>query len=127
MCPTLVRADPDAYNAWRRVVTKLDEIGLLTPLDSEVLGQYALIRGIEARTSRAIAEVRREYAGDDVMIDKLSAKMVRRLLTCRREAKDIEARYGFTPSDRARLVLPSDRAAAEPTASPAEKYFRKIG
>jgi P27 family predicted phage terminase small subunit len=109
--PSEVREDEDAHREWRRILPKLDAAGLLTKLDGEVLGNYAIMRALRLRAYRALRDLRAANPGKPVEQTDTGQKIVRQVLDLTKALRATEAEFGLTPSARARIVLPSDRGA----------------
>lgn len=126
--PADVRADPDAAKIWKRIVPRLDDAGVLTIIDGEVLGNYCQLRAMRDRAYSAARKMREMKPEQFPEQSDIGRKVTRQILDITAALRSVESEFGMTPSGRARIVIPSDRSKQhgdkESTAPKTQDFIR---
>jgi P27 family predicted phage terminase small subunit len=111
---------PEAKREWARIVPELERLGLLAKVDRALIASYCQCWARYVEAQQDIAEngstftTDKGYEGPRPSVG-IAAKMLEKLLA-------ISARFGFTPSDRARIHVPEPEQK-----DPFEEFLRESG
>ena len=101
---------------WNRVAPELYRLGLLKDLDLQPLAIYCqsyadMRKAQEALNKNGLTTVHVNKAGEENLVVRPEHYVVQ---ACVKQIKAFCTEFGMTPSSRARLMLPSEKAAADP-------------
>lgn len=113
--PALVRSDPAALKAWKRVLKDSEDVELLDVLDADALATYCLkLSRLELFRTRA-AELRKRY---DEIPDGETFELIGELEETLRKQETAILEYagklGLTPASRAALARKRAQAELDP-------------